>query len=290
MARISCALSIGAILVACGQVAPLPEDAGPPETFAHSFARTVCDALKDCCAKDNLPYDRASCITIIEGYVQHDVVIAREANRAFHPDVASTCLKNADVRAHTCDLTAFRSYGYGTPAFDWASCFGLYSDALPQGSPCEQGGQCASGRCTGWPNVNTECARLVPQAGDSCARTADCQSFDEAVSTNLHCDVMSHVCVEPADGKCGVSEDCGWSGPACCSQGKCVRDDSVLIGEGCSCPSAPCGDRGVCSYDICVRPPRGGVCDLRGFCGLGDVCDETDHCVSHLTTFCKTSP
>src|SRR5260221_11778700 len=148
-------------VAACGDLAPTPVDAGPPETFAHQFGRVVCDNLKDCCTAEMLPFDRNACIAVIAGQVETDAVLARYPDLPFHPEIGEQCLKNAAARTKTCDLTEIRSGWWFTPALVWASCFGLYSAGGAFQSSCVPDNDCASGR-----RRTDHCKRIVLDRGD----------------------------------------------------------------------------------------------------------------------------
>jgi hypothetical protein len=289
------AVAVGVFLfsvAACGEITPVPVDSGPPETFAHQFGRAVCDNLKDCCVAQNLAFDRSACIAVIAGQVQTDSVLAGYPDRPFHAEIGGQCLRSAAARAKTCDLTSIRTNWSSTPVLDWASCFGLYSASASFDAPCVHGNDCASGRC----GVE-HCQRIVPQPGDRCDGSWDCQSFDLGVPTSLHCDAISKTCNSPAepDGACTWDGDCAGilaPNPAsrCCSvqggqtQGTCVSP--AAIGSSCNCNYTAC--EGVCDEnDKCIAAPvRGATCTKYGRCGAGDLCDDTHHCASHLSLFC----
>lgn len=267
-----------AALAACGgTVAPVP-DAALPETFAHQYARALCDNLGGCCAANSLRHDPRACLPVVEAEMQESVVEARIRGLDFHEDLVEGCLRAIATFARTCtqDGDVFRPH--------WVpECGRIFSSSAPLGATCESDLQCASARC----GSSGTCVSLVPEEGQPCPIDWDCSAFP----LTLRCNPASHTCAPlvPAGGRC----DPGWHA-ACVAEAYCSYNTdrcTPRAGVGANCATEyyyPYGS--ACVVDAWCDPSSSTCQPLRQ---VGEPCTGYEQCAQHVCdgdpATCRTS-
>lgn len=206
-------------LAACGAIAPVPEDAGPRETFAHAVARTFCDNIRDCCIENKGAFDARACVPVAEARVQTAVVAARVNGFPFHDELVPECLHAVTTLVRTCD----RDWAGYVALPVWApECNKVFSRLGPLGAPCDVGGDCASGRCS---RRVKQCGPFVPRDGDPCEYYWDCRAIGSLdAQPALRCDMASLTCTPLA----GIGGPCA-DGTDCVAQATCRYSDNRCI-------------------------------------------------------------
>jgi hypothetical protein len=160
--------------------------------------------------------------------------------------VGAICAADADCRDHACAASRCRSRALGAICRSGAHCesgfcgLGLCTTGAA-GAKCGSDESCRSGRCA---QVQGTGACTVGSDGAECSRDGHCDSGhctkpDNGISTGMCTrQAVGDRCFSDRDCRNGVCHD---PGPA--PHDLCPTFPRTLI---------PCGDDGVCAYDVCT--------------------------------------
>lgn len=237
--------------------------------FPDRFANIWCETVAACCSVAQISYDSATCRVGARSFAAN--LLERSAGReaTYSPDAGTQCLDRLSRALSGCQIEDAGN-----------ACTMIFIGSSPEGTPCANGSECASGYCAlGEAGLSGVCAELDYRAprhgkvGEPCVGSCGVPGSFECPSSLL-------------PNAQGTSSYCYAENGVYCTFDPELLDvlscqPYAAIGDSCGANDVRCIPGAFCADGVCAAQRATGSCrDTPDQCAVASFCDSSQQCLA----------